>query len=244
MAGSNRGIARVNLFGCRVATSVKPGTTVLQRKVRFIPGGVNADGKKVDDCCRVDCFVNDRRGSSIYTVVAWGKLATIFAHGMAPGKEFNCIGYLKSYDGKIWDEDGKLITRKDGSPLTVRKHEVKVIDFTWGSDSNNLIAAEIVSKARPANWNDGGEGAAKFLAERKEALAKPYDGTSDTYGYARVHKTNRTAALATGTAAPTAATPAVTPEQVAAVLAAMNANVANAQAASASLDPKDEDIPF
>jgi len=243
MAGSNRGIALTTLVGCRVATSVKPGTTVLQRKVRFIPGGVNSEGKDVDDCCKVDCFVNDKRGSSIYTVVAWGKLATVFAHGMAPGKEFNCICYPKSYEGKVWDEDGNVIKRKDGTDLLVRKHEYKIIQFTWGSDSNNLIAAEIASGARLANWNDGGEGAAKFLADRKAALNTPYDGNSETYGYARVQKA--AGRMPKGSAAPATNTaPQVTTEQVQAVLAAMNMNVANAQAAVATEAHKEEDVPF
>lgn len=221
MAGLNVGLASANFIGCRVATQL--GCEVNRRQVTYIPAYVK-NGKNISPCAKITAFVNDLNGgSNVYTFTAWGKLADACAKSMSPGKEFHCEATPESYDARVWDTEGNVILKADGSPLTVRKINFVITRIRFGADSNKLITAEIAAGRRPTNWNDNGPGREAFVAMLKAEHAKGYDGVSGTYGHAKVIKAAGgapvTATAGTGTD-PDLAT------QVAAVLKGMQANVA------------------
>lgn len=195
MAGLNVGMGSATFIGCRVATQL--GCENNRRQVVYIPA-YNKNGKDISACCKITAFVNELRGgANVHTFTAWGKLADACAKSMSPGKEFHCHARPESYDGRVFDGDGNVILKADGSKLTVRKTNFVITSIRFGADSEKLIAAEITAGRRPVGWNDNGPGSEAFRAMLKAEHAKTYDGTSKTYGHSRVLNTAGGAPLST-----------------------------------------------
>lgn len=201
MSGLNLGIAKGHFVGLRIATKI--GAEVAKRKVTYIPGYTRNDGKAIPACCKMQAFVNHPRKDegSIYTVTAWGKLADRCAKGMSPGKEFHADVRIESYYGRVWNNAGTLLTNPDGSEVKVLKHNFIIEDMRFGADGNKFVESDIAAGKRPQNWNDGGPGTEAWLAVLKARNDYTYDGTSDTFGYAKVVKPN-TATAAAGAGLP------------------------------------------
>lgn len=183
MAGSSMGKATVSFVGLRVG---KNGTT-------YIPG-YNKSGQEINACCRISAFVNGKNNrADVFTLTAWGKLADIMAKSLSPGKEFHCDARPESYDGRVFDGQGGVVLKPDGTPYMTRKVSFRITGgLIFGAESNKQISDEIAAGKRPQDWNvEGSQGQAlwKSVLVAKTALA--YNG-GDKYGYATVHKSNGT----------------------------------------------------
>lgn len=220
MGGLNVGMGNATFIGCRVATQL--GCENNRRQVVYIPT-YNKSGKDISACCKITAFVNELRGgSNVHSFTAWGKLADACAKSMGPGKEFHCTARPESYDARVFDADGNVILKADGSPLTVRKTNFVITEIRFGADSEKLIAAEIAAGRRPPNYNDNGPGSEAFRTMMKAEHAKTYDGVSETYGHARVLKA---AGGAPVVAAQAGATDAALTAKVTDILKSMSAGV-------------------
>lgn len=179
MAGTSIGMGTIMLVGMRV--SVPP---------TFIPGYTKPDGKEINPCLKVRAYVNRKNGrSDIYDVRMWGNLAITGAKSLSVGKEFHARLRPESYEGRVWKDKGAtLLTNSDGTDVKVLKHSFVVEDIVFGAESNKHITEEIAAGKRPANWNDGGEGSKAYKAVLIARKEFKYDGTSKTFGYAKVQK--------------------------------------------------------
>lgn len=178
MAGTSIGMGTSTLVGLRV--SVPP---------TYIPA-YEKNGQTINACLKVRAFVNRKNDrSDIYDLRMWGKLADIGARSLSVGKEFHAEVRPESYQGRVWaDKGAKLCLNSDGTPVTTLKTAFVVKDIVFGAESEKHIAEEIAAGKRPHNYNDGGQGSATWSATLKIRAAYMYDGTSPTFGYAKVFK--------------------------------------------------------
>jgi hypothetical protein len=175
------GMQTVNLVGLRV--SVPP---------QYTPG-YEKNGQTISPCLRVRAYLNDKNDkSTIYDLRLWGKLADVGAKSLSIGKEFHCTARVDSYQGRVWKDKGnELVLNSDGSPCLTLKHSFVVEKIRFGAESEKFITEEIANGKRPANWNDGGEGAKAWRATLKARMAMTtfYEKDGKTYyGHAIVRK--------------------------------------------------------
>lgn len=185
MAGTSIGMGKSHLTGLRV--SVPP---------TYIPA-YEKNGQNISSCLKVKAFCNRKNDrSDVFDLTMWGKLADAGAKSLSVGKEIHVEARPESYDGRIWDEDNNVITKKDGTPLTVRRINFVVTDIVFGSESDKHIQAEIAAGRRPPNYNDGAQGSDAWRATLKARAAFVYDGSADMYGFAKVRKAGTTGVAA------------------------------------------------
>lgn len=186
MAGTSIGMGKSHFTGLRVSF---PPT--------YIPS-YEKNGQTVSACLKVKAFCNRKNDrADVFDLTLWGKLADAGAKSLSVGKEFHVECRPESYDGRIWNEDNVVYTKKDGTPMTVRKVNFVVTDIVFGSESDKHIQAEIAAGKRPPNYNDGAQGSEAWRATLKARSAYVYDGTSEMYGWAKVRKAGTTGAAAT-----------------------------------------------
>jgi len=181
MAGSGMGMNVVHLTGCRVAAIPT-----------YIPAYVK-NGQTIDQQLKVRVAINMKtRKNSPKKVVyvdlcIWGKLADKCALSFNIGKEFNIMGELDDYKGRVF-VDKKPVVGADGQPIRTSKMSVKVNDLTFGEEADTTVEKEIANNERPATWNImGTEGYAfwqKFLSEQAGLTYTK----GDKFGYANVSK--------------------------------------------------------
>ena len=89
MAGTSKGMAKTLLVGARVSTHLDadPNKNIF---MLYTPANLRAgDQKKVNARLEIPVMVNvfGRENGDSYRVIAWGKLADIFARNLNRGKE-------------------------------------------------------------------------------------------------------------------------------------------------------------
>lgn len=153
----------------------------------------NKNGVNISQRLSISAFMNiassanagEGRNESI-TMTAWGKLADICAISMSPGKEFNALGELHVYQGRVFHNDQPVVM-SDGVTLTTKKYSFTIVRLTFGEESNKLIAWEIQNGIRPADWNTPNSPGFQTWRDRLRARqATPYNPALPTYGYANV----------------------------------------------------------
>lgn len=176
MAGTSRGKASASLVGLRVG---KNGVT-------YIPG-YNKSGQAISALARISAFCNGKNERhDVFALTAWGKLADICAKSLNAGKEFHCDARPESYEGRVFDGQGNVVTKTDGTPLTVRKVSFRITEIIFGAESNKTVSDEIAAGKRPEDWNvEGSDGQKlwKGILDARNKLA--YNG-GESYGYATV----------------------------------------------------------
>ncbi len=185
MAGTSIGMGKSHFTGLRV--SVPP---------TYIPA-YEKNGGTISSCLKVKVFCNRKNDrSDVFDLTMWGKLADAGAKSLSVGKEIHVEARPESYDARIWNEDDVVITKKDGTPQTVRKINFVVTDIVFGSESDKHIQAEIAAGKRPANYNDGGQGSEDWRAMLKARSAYVYNGQTKMFGFANVRNAGTTGVAA------------------------------------------------
>jgi hypothetical protein len=183
MAGTKNGFVKVNMTGCRVATTDK-------NPMRYTPAHTKADGSFVSARLEIPVLVNEygSKDPDAYKLIAWGGRADMFAKALSQGKEMNFYLTPKSYFRKVYNNQNQIVVQPDGSgPLMVRSLSFTIRDFTWGSDSDKLIGLEIAAGIRGADWNKPNTpDHAKWTAMIEARKNLFYDGHSPMFGYAKV----------------------------------------------------------
>jgi len=183
MAGTKNGFVKVNMTGCRIATTEK-------NPMRYTPAHTKPDGSFVSARLEIPVLVNEygSKEPDAYKLVAWGGRADMFAKALSQGKEMNFYLTPKSYFRKVYNNANAVILQPDGSgPVVVRSLSFTIRDFTWGADSEKLIGLEIAAGIRGAGWNNPSSpdyAAWRTMIDARKNLF--YDGVSPTYGYAKV----------------------------------------------------------
>lgn len=182
MSGSARSLQMSFFSGLRVAS-----TNYYERHSK--------NGNNISQRLSISAFMNiassanqgEGRNESI-TLTAWGKLADICAISMSPGKEFNCLAELHVYQGRVF-HNNQPVVMQDGTTLTSKKYSFTIVRLTFGEESNKLIAWEIQSQIRPADWNTpNSPGYTTWREKLKARSATPYNPALPKFGYANVIK--------------------------------------------------------
>ena len=186
MSGSARSLSISMFSGLRVASTI------------FTPE-YSKNGKNVSAKLVVNAFMNiaskanegEGRNEAVPFTI-WGKLAHICAKSMSPGKEFNCIGQLHVYQGRVFmpsvnNQPGTPVLDAQGQPLMTKKFSYTVSMLTFGEESDKHIANEIQANVRPIGWDvKGSPEAAQWKAQLQARQAIQFDPNLPTYGYARI----------------------------------------------------------
>lgn len=180
MSGSARSIQMSFFSGLRVASTQyhpahnKNGINISQRLV--INAFMNIASRANDGAGRND----------VVSFTAWGKLADVCAKSMSPGKEFNCLGELHVYPGRVFDND-QMLVRTDGTAITTKKMSFTIVRLTFGEESNKQIADEIQKQYRPIDWNTANSpGYASWREKLRARSAIQFDPNLPVYGFAKV----------------------------------------------------------
>ncbi len=163
MSGTSKGLAQTILVGARVSThlNVDPTKNIF---MSYTPANLRGgDGKKVNARLEIPVMVNlfrQEKGDK-YSVIAWGRLADIFAQNLNRGKEMHLVCEPTSYLSNVRSNvDGSIIIDKNGQPLKLRRSSLRIINFAYGADSYTTEKEEIQfgivtgEGKRPAKWND------------------------------------------------------------------------------------------
>ena len=199
MAGTSKGMAKTLLVGARVSThlDVDPNKNIF---MLYTPANLRAsDQKKINARLEIPVMVNifGRENGDAYRVVAWGKLADIFARNLNRGKEMHFLCEPTSYLSEVRSRvDGTVIMDKNGQPIRVRRTSYRIVDYSFGDDSFTTIEEEklhgIVTGEgkRPAKWNDPtspDNGIWKqMLQARNNTFFSPAHEQAGYFGFARV----------------------------------------------------------
>lgn len=171
------------------------------------------NGVKVNARWEGTCYLNrkdytDSTGtrhdgsSETLRIVAWnsndakdGKgLADILAKCISVGKEISGSFTLNSFNKRLF-VNNTLVTDKDGNTVTYQAINFKLEDdLNLGNDSDATLKAEIGAyngqvnfNSRPQFWNVAGHADnASWKNIVAARMASVYNGTSGSYGYARV----------------------------------------------------------
>ena len=151
-----------------------------------------SDGKSISAKCKVPVIVNlpfDKKYST--HLIFWGKAADIAAKSCSKGKQFIYVdGTPESFVGTLFNQDGSLRMGADGQPVKTTKKALNVNNFRFGADSPKVIAEEIQSGVRPADFHiPGSPGALRWAQVLEGRRADTYKG-GDAFGYARVVQPN------------------------------------------------------
>ena len=180
MSGSARSLQSSSFSGLRVSRCTyypahsKNGANISSRLV--INAAMNTPSRANNGEGRVD-FIS---------LTTWGKLADICAKSMSPGKEFNCLAELHTYDGRVFHNQN-VLTAQDGTVKTTRKMSFTITRLTFGEESNKFIAQECGAGLRPAGWNIIGSPDYNAWREKLKARsALTFNPNMPTFGYATV----------------------------------------------------------
>ncbi len=199
MAGTSKGMAKTLLVGARVSTHLDadPNKNIF---MLYTPANLRAgDQKKVNARLEIPVMVNvfGRENGDSYRVIAWGKLADIFARNLNRGKEMHFLCEPTSYRSEVRSRvDGSVIMDKDGQPARVLRTSYRILDYSFGADSFTTINEEILhgivtgEGKRPAKWNDptsADNGIWKqMLQARNNTYFSPAHEQAGYFGFAKV----------------------------------------------------------
>jgi hypothetical protein len=199
MAGTSKGMAKTLLVGARVSTHLNPDPSK-NIFMLYTPANLRAgDQKKVNARLEIPVMVNifGRDNGDGFRVVAWGKLADIFARNLNRGKEMHFLCEPTSYLSDVRSRvDGSVILDKNGAALQVRRTSYRIIDYAFGADSFTTINEEIQhgivtgEGKRPANWNNPAHADngiwKQMLQARNNTYFSPAHEQSGYFGFAKV----------------------------------------------------------
>ncbi len=199
MAGTSKGMAKTLLVGARVSTHLNPDPS---RNIfmLYTPANLRAgDQKKVNARLEIPVMVNifGRENGDAFRVVAWGKLADIFARNLNRGKEMHFLCEPTSYLSDVRSRvDGSVILDKNGAALQVRRTSYRIIDYAFGADSFTTINEEIQhgivtgEGKRPASWNNPAHADngiwKQMLQARNNTYFSPAHEQAGYFGFAKV----------------------------------------------------------
>lgn len=199
MAGSSKGMAKTLLVGARVSTHLDNDASK-NIFMLYTPANLRAsDQKKVNARLEIPVMVNifGRDGGDGFRVVAWGKLADIFARNLNRGKEMHFLCEPTSYLSDVRSRvDGSVILDKNGAALQVRRTSYRIIDYAFGADSFTTIKEEIQfgivtgEGKRPAEWNNPAHADngiwKQMLQLRNNTYFNPAHEQTGYFGFAKV----------------------------------------------------------
>ena len=192
MAGTSNGFFKANAVGGRVGTNK-------EIKMTYTPAHINAQGKKVNARLVIPILINEygRSEPDSYRLIAWGKMADMFAKNLNKGKEMHFYLTGSSYWGDVYSHvDGVQMLDKDNRPLQTRQVSFIIRDFVWGSDGMDTLMDEINNGIatgegrRPAQWNFPGTPDnqlwKQMLAARTNTFFSQAHLQAGVFGFARV----------------------------------------------------------
>lgn len=198
MAGSSSGSCMVIVTGARIT-----------RQPTYVPAH-EKNGKTINAKFLGNVAVNYKRNgyerTDYHDIVAWGKTANLLALTCSKGKELTRIeGRLESYRGQVkkntgQGKAGEVVLNDDGSKATTSRTSIRVDEFSLGADARSVIEEEMGRKdangnpMRPLYWNrpdldpkpEGQKDADIWKEKITARCALDYDGTSATFGFAKV----------------------------------------------------------
>lgn len=140
------------------------------------------NGKLVSERLEFGIMLNlyNVEDAETYAITAWGNVASGLVRMIHTGKEVHVELTPRPYKGRAFlPSPGPGIAGEaimvNGVPLMINKMGWDLANG-WGSiqlgdDAPKIVAEEIASARRPANWKDGGEGS-KVWATYREAYKK------------------------------------------------------------------------
>lgn len=116
-------------------------------------------------------------------------LADLFAKAISPGKELSGVFEMRTYDRKVYLQNGHQVMESDGSPLIIPgmiKFYVERGQFVLGADSAKFVQAEIDDGIRPSDWmNAASPNHQRWQQANRERMNEVWEGLP-YYGYAQV----------------------------------------------------------
>jgi len=172
-------------LGTATLSAIRIGAT------QYVPASIRPDGKKIHQRLLISAYINttadDSKGGLIshpIRLTAWQGAADVLAKYLTPGKEFHALCEIRSYEGRIFDNQRNPVNNPDGTPLMGRKTSYNVLQFSFGDDADKFVAND---PRRGPQWNVAGtpDNAAWLQAKEAMKVVKFAAGMVE-FGYAKV----------------------------------------------------------
>jgi len=196
---------------------------------QYVPASIRQDGKKIHQRLLISAYINttadDSKGGLIshpIRLIAWQGAADVLAKYLTPGKEFHALCEVRSYEGRIYDNQRNPVNNPDGTPLMGRKTSYNVLQFSFGDDAEKFIAND---PRRGPQWNvPGTPDNSVWLTAKAAMKAQTFVAGMENFGCAKVLPIPAGHTLFIENVAPNAAPAPITPAAVAKTFNAAGAN--------------------
>lgn len=158
----------------------------------YIPEHIK-DNEKVDARCIIRVVINSGHSTSVFTLMAHGKLADICCKTLSNGRAIDAICKPTSSLANVFEDDGTQVTNKENKPIRIVKTHFEILNIVFGEESVKTISDEIAAGKRPVHWNDVCHQDYQIwrnITEQRQSATLNVDDQS--FGYARIAKPSDT----------------------------------------------------